>query len=137
MTHSQSSKLMFCMGGKVKPRLDNDLLKVTQLYLFFLGGFFYFIIIIYIYFYFAILYWFCHTSTCIRHGYRKKNCKLTCYHSDFKCIILQYTLHILDYGIVFQSAWNIRKHSWCKVDSPLSQNDIWIFLKLGITFFSF
>ena len=33
---------------------------------FFLYFFFYFIIIIF--FNFTILYWFCHTSTCIRHG---------------------------------------------------------------------
>ena len=32
---------------------------------------FLFIIIIIIIFYFIILYWFCHTSTCIRHGYTR------------------------------------------------------------------
>ena len=29
----------------------------------------YFYFFIMIFFYFTILYWFCHTSTCIRHGF--------------------------------------------------------------------
>lgn len=58
------------------------------------------------------------------HSFRKKNYRLTSDHSDFKCIILQYTLYTLDYVILFQWTQNIRKHSWFKVDSPLSQNDV-------------
>ena len=37
-------------------------------HLLFISIVFYFIIIIIIFFYFTILYWFCHTSTCIHHG---------------------------------------------------------------------
>ena len=48
------------------------------------------------------------------HNFRKKICRLNSYHFDFKCIILQYTLYTLDSVILFQWAWNIRKHSWFK-----------------------
>ena len=44
----------------VPQRYGNDSLK---------SFFFFFSIYLFIYFYFTILYWFCHTSTWIRHGY--------------------------------------------------------------------
>ena len=59
---------------KKKPKTNNTetnsikTLKLVHTKQSFILFYFYYLFIIIIFFYFTILYWFCHTSTCIRHG---------------------------------------------------------------------
>ena len=52
---------VFCIAGRCFTVWATR--EANEVYLFF-----FFLIIIFFFFYFTILYWFCQTSTCIRHG---------------------------------------------------------------------